>query len=119
MHYCGQCDDRMEGEIRESDEPTFRVGCCFDLEWTGTRDQAVHLYDYLMDRGYINHEQQCRDGCYIEDDDGSYEYNGWKCGQCGASFEEDESYYNERLDEYVDGKTAAVECCKDREAVNG
>lgn len=79
------------------------IGCCFDIAWQGTRDQAADLYDYLVNQGYLEPRKQAACGDW-DDDNIQYDETFWRCGACGVT--------------YGPGmKEVAVACCKSRVAV--
>jgi DNA-directed RNA polymerase subunit RPC12/RpoP len=99
-YYCEPCGEDHPGRPTQTEAPIFQ-GCCWDLEWTGTREQAGELYDYLLSSGMLATREKCANGAigYCEDDIGSV-YTVWVCGECGEEYAEND-----------DGKEQAITCC--------
>lgn len=103
-YYCDNCDECHEGSPTQTG-PVFVVGCCFSLEWEGTREQATELYDYLQGQGFLNPSGsvQCGD-CGAYDEIGS-EYVVWTCGECNRGYS---------TDEFTDAQLRATRCCQEK-----
>lgn len=105
QYYCEMCDENHEGEPIETG-PMFVIGCCWELEWEGTREQAGGLYDYLVGEGYLHTRTKCGAGCIDVDGDQLADAEVfWKCGECGASW---------ATNEYGDAQQRAIDCCKEK-----
>lgn len=102
------CDEYHPGRPKLTDKPTFRVGCCFDIEWSGTREQAGELYDYLMGQGYLAQHEECANGCIdFDDEEIGGETQVWMCGVCKEEWSEDD---------WADAKERAMACCEEKMA---
>lgn len=104
QYYCEMCEEDHAGRPVET-RPILWVGCCFEMEWEGTREQAGELYDYLVGQGVLTPRLKCENGNVDYDDDQVGEpYLAWICGECGTSYTEDEE----------NPQQMAVECCREK-----
>lgn len=105
QHYCEGCDETLPGRPQQTKGPVFHIGCCFDIYWEGTREQATELYDYLYGQGYLRPMDTCANGCV---DSEIFDETGWACGVCGRVFSDD--------DYGSDSKANAINCCAEKVA---
>lgn len=102
MYYCGMCETDHVGRPKQTEAPVFTIGCCWELEWSGTREQAGELYDYLVSEGQLFVRTKCAEGNIDFDDDISDPHTVWICGECGNSYSECD---------YHDAKLRGINCC--------
>lgn len=87
-YYCEMCQNDHAGRPTQTGA-MLRVGCCFDLQWSGTRENATELYDYLVGEGLVQSHEQCANGCIdFNDEEISEPRTVWACGRCTRKYDE-------------------------------